>query len=44
LREKLKEEGTVQTSDVMTGATITPRGVANSLNMAVEFLSEKGVM
>lgn len=44
LREKLKEEGTVQTSDVMTGATITPRGVANSLNIAVEFLSEKGVM
>jgi len=28
----------------MTGATITPRGVANSLNIAVEFLSEKGVM
>jgi electron transport complex protein RnfG len=44
MREELKQEGTVQTSDVMTGATITPRGVANSLNIAVEFLSEKGVM
>ncbi len=44
MREELKKEGTVQTSDVMTGATITPRGVANSLNIAVEFLSEKGVM
>ncbi|MGM0640572.1 MAG: RnfABCDGE type electron transport complex subunit G [Thermotogota bacterium] len=44
VRDDLKEEGTVQTSDVMTGATITPRGVANSLNIAVEFLSEKGVM
>lgn len=44
MREELKKEGTVQTSDIMTGATITPRGVANSLNIAIEFLSEKGVM
>jgi len=44
MREELKKEGIVQTSDVMTGATITPRGVANSINIAIEFLSEKGVM
>jgi len=39
-----KEQGVVKTSDVMTGATITPRAVADSINAAVEFLKEEGVM
>ncbi|WP_342749847.1 FMN-binding protein [Petrotoga olearia] len=39
-----KEQGVIKTSDVMTGATITPRAVADSINAAVEFLKEEGVM
>jgi len=36
-------EGVVQTSDVMTGATITPRAVVNSINTMYEFLKKAGV-
>ncbi|MDN5342915.1 MAG: H+/Na+-translocating ferredoxin:NAD+ oxidoreductase subunit [Oceanotoga sp.] len=43
-RNEYKKQGIVQTSDVMTGATITPRGVANSLNIAIEYLQKEGVM
>ncbi|KUK15979.1 RnfABCDGE type electron transport complex subunit G [Petrotoga sp. SL27] len=39
-----KEQGVIKISDVMTGATITPRAVADSINAAVEFLKEEGVM
>ncbi|OAA30972.1 electron transporter RnfG [Kosmotoga arenicorallina S304] len=35
--------GVVQTSDVMTGATITPRAVVNSINTMYEFLKKAGV-
>ena len=43
--EKLKrEEGIIQTSDIMTGATITPRAVTNTLNCMFEWLGKmKGV-
>ncbi|BBJ27569.1 FMN-binding protein [Athalassotoga saccharophila] len=36
-----KAEGIVVTSDVMTGATITPRSVANTLNAMYEFLEKE---
>ncbi|KAF2956030.1 RnfABCDGE type electron transport complex subunit G [Marinitoga sp. 38H-ov] len=39
-----KEKGIIQTSDVMTGATITPRAVANSINAGFEYLKSKGVI
>jgi electron transport complex protein RnfG len=42
--ESFKSEGVVKTSDVMTGATITPRAVADSINAAVEFLTQEGVI
>ncbi len=38
-----REEGIIQTSDVMTGATITAESVVNALNLMYEFLSEAGV-
>ena len=38
---KLKDSGVVQTSDVMTGATITPRAVVNTLNTMFEFLNQE---
>ncbi|KLO22660.1 electron transporter RnfG [Marinitoga sp. 1197] len=39
-----KKEGIVQTSDIMTGATITPRAVADSINTGFEYLKSKGVI
>ncbi|GAB6188345.1 RnfABCDGE type electron transport complex subunit G [Marinitoga arctica] len=45
--EQIKEgkgKGIIQTSDVMTGATITPRAVANSINAGFEYLKSKGVI
>ncbi|RLL86080.1 electron transporter RnfG [Mesotoga sp. H07pep.5.4] len=38
-----REDGIVTVSDVMTGATITPRAVASSLNAISEFLEKAGV-
>ncbi|MDD2333810.1 MAG: RnfABCDGE type electron transport complex subunit G [Mesotoga sp.] len=38
-----REDGIVTVSDVMTGATITPRAVAFSLNAISEFLEKAGV-
>jgi electron transport complex protein RnfG len=40
--ERREKEGIVQTSDVMTGATITPRAVASTLNSMYEFLMKVG--
>ena len=34
-------KGVVRTSDVMTGATITPRAVANAINIMYEYLKER---
>lgn len=39
--EEAKQEGVVKVSDVMTGATITPRAVVSSLNAMYKFLKEK---
>ncbi|MBM7559843.1 RnfABCDGE type electron transport complex subunit G [Marinitoga litoralis] len=39
-----KEKGIIQTSDIMTGATITPRAVANSINAGFDYLKSKGVI
>ncbi len=39
--EELRKKGIVMTSDVMTGATITPRAVANSINLMYHYLKEK---
>jgi len=39
--EEAKQEGVVKVSDVMTGATITPRAVVNSLNTMYKFMREK---
>ncbi len=36
-----KDKGVVKTSDIMTGATITPRAVANSINIMYEYLTQK---
>uniref|UniRef100_A0A7C5RJY7 Ion-translocating oxidoreductase complex subunit G n=1 Tax=Fervidobacterium thailandense TaxID=1008305 RepID=A0A7C5RJY7_9BACT len=36
-----KSEGVVKVSDVMTGATITPRAVANSINAMYEYLKKE---
>lgn len=38
--EELRKRGIVMTSDVMTGATITPRAVANSINLMYRYLRE----
>ncbi|HPF16967.1 MAG TPA: RnfABCDGE type electron transport complex subunit G [Thermotogota bacterium] len=35
-----KKEGIISVSDLMTGATITPRGVANAINTMVEYLEQ----
>ena len=42
--DSYKEQGIVKTSDIMTGATITARAVADSINAAVEFLNQEGVL
>lgn len=39
--EVSKSEGVVKVSDVMTGATITPRAVANSINAMYEYLKRE---
>ncbi|MFN6992125.1 MAG: RnfABCDGE type electron transport complex subunit G [Fervidobacterium sp.] len=39
--ENAKAEGVVKVSDVMTGATITPRAVANSINAMYKYLKDK---
>ena len=39
--EALKERGIIQTSDLMTGATITPRGVTKALQASFEWLSSQ---
>jgi electron transport complex protein RnfG len=36
----LKKEGIISVSDLMTGATITPRGVANAINIMNEYLEQ----
>ncbi len=38
---KDKEHGVVKTSDIMTGATITPRAVANAINLMYHYLIQK---
>ncbi len=40
--ERREDNGIVQTSDIMTGATITPRAVASTLNAMYEFLLKVG--
>src|SRR6056297_1092748 len=35
-----KKEGIISVSDLMTGATITPRGVANAINTMTEYLEQ----
>ncbi|MFO7882565.1 MAG: RnfABCDGE type electron transport complex subunit G [Kosmotogaceae bacterium] len=42
IEEYRNERGIIQVSDVMTGATITPRAVASSLNAMYEFLKKAG--
>lgn len=42
IEEYRNERGIIQVSDVMTGATITPRAVATSLNAMYEFLKKAG--
>lgn len=37
--EEAKKQGVAKVSDVMTGATITPRAVANALNAMLDYLS-----
>lgn len=37
--EEAKKQGVAKVSDVMTGATITPRAVANALNAMLRYLS-----
>lgn len=39
--DSAKQSGVAKVSDVMTGATITPRAVANSLNTMYKYLREK---
>jgi len=39
--ENEKKDGVIVTSDIMTGATITPRGVANALNAMYEYLKNE---
>lgn len=39
--EELKKNGIIKTSDVMTGATITPRAVVTSINLMYEYLKKK---
>ncbi len=38
--DELKKKGIIMTSDVMTGATITPRAVANAINLMYHYLKE----
>ena len=42
IEEYRNNRGIIQVSDVMTGATITPRAVATSLNAMYEFLRKAG--
>ncbi|MEA2066316.1 MAG: RnfABCDGE type electron transport complex subunit G [Thermotogota bacterium] len=42
IKEYRNERGIIQVSDVMTGATITPRAVTTSLNAMYEFLKKAG--
>ena len=37
---KDKMHGVVKTSDIMTGATITPRAVANAINIMYSYLKD----
>lgn len=37
--DEAKKQGVAKVSDVMTGATITPRAVANALNAMLDYLS-----
>jgi electron transport complex protein RnfG len=39
--DKAKSEGIVYISDIMTGATITPRAVANTINTMTEYLTKE---
>jgi electron transport complex protein RnfG len=39
--EQNKKKGVVQTSDVMTGATITPRGVSAAITAVINWILEK---
>lgn len=39
--EELKQKGIVKVSDVMTGATITPRAVTVALNLMYRYLTEE---
>jgi len=39
--EEAKSQGVVKVSDVMTGATITPRAVSNSLNAMYNYLKKE---
>ncbi|MCD6551760.1 RnfABCDGE type electron transport complex subunit G [Thermotoga sp.] len=39
--EELKKKGIVKVSDVMTGATITPRAVVTALNLMYRYLTEE---
>ncbi|MDI3523864.1 MULTISPECIES: RnfABCDGE type electron transport complex subunit G [unclassified Kosmotoga] len=43
MERRRNTEGIIQTSDVMTGATITPRAVVTSINAMYEFLKKAGV-
>jgi electron transport complex protein RnfG len=36
-----KDGGIIFISDIMTGATITPRGVANAINAMYEYLEKE---
>ncbi len=40
-RKRDKEHGVVMMSDIMTGATITPRGVANAVNIMYSYLKDE---
>ena len=39
--KELRKKGIIKTSDVMTGATITPRAVVTSINLMYEYLKKK---
>jgi len=41
-RQEKKLSGIIYISDIMTGATITPRAVANTINIMYEYLSKTG--
>ncbi len=40
-RDEQKDNGIIVMSDIMTGATITPRGVANAINAMYEYLKKE---